>query len=93
MHTDNSSSGSEHELSPSPDLPDRDHAESQPGGGGAGWWPGADWSGAAGDDGFLVLDDGGAALFGPPSPGLFARVDVAAAAAFGDMFAYLQRPF
>ncbi|PUZ43992.1 hypothetical protein GQ55_8G052100 [Panicum hallii var. hallii] len=93
MHTDNSSSGSEHELSPSPDLPDRDHAESQPGGGGAGWWPGADWGGAAGDDGFVVLDDGGAALFGPPSPGLFARVDVAAAAAFGDMFAYLQRPF
>jgi len=92
MHTDNSSSGSEHVLSPSPDLPDRDHAESQPGGGGgAAWWPGAaDW---AGDDGLVVLDDGGAALFGPPSPGLFARVDAAAAVAFGDMFAYLQRPF
>ena len=88
MHTDNSSSGSEHVLSPSPDLPDRDHAESQPGGGCAGWWPGADWAG--GDDGFVVLDDGGAALFGPPSPGLFARVD---AAALGDMLAYLQRPF
>ncbi|RCV37418.1 hypothetical protein SEVIR_8G062700v4 [Setaria viridis] len=88
MHTDNSSSGSEHVLSPSPDLPDRDHAESQPGGG-AGWWPGGDWGGAAADDGFVVMDDCGSALFGPPSPALFARVD---AAAFGDMFAYLQRP-
>ncbi|CAN6374507.1 unnamed protein product [Urochloa humidicola] len=88
MHTDNSSSGSEHVLSPSPDLPDRDHAESQLGG--AGWWAGGDW---CGDDGFVVMDDGAAAagaLFGPPSPGLFARVDAAAAAAFGDMFAYMQ---
>ncbi|CAN6362495.1 unnamed protein product [Urochloa humidicola] len=92
MHTDNSSSGSEHVLSPSPDLPDRDHAESQPAAGGyggaAGWWAGGDWGG---DDGFVVMDDAGAgALFGPPSPGLFARVDAAAAAAFGDMFAYMQ---
>ncbi|CAM0151726.1 unnamed protein product [Urochloa decumbens] len=88
VHTDNSSSGSEHVLSPSPDLPDRDHAESQPAGGyGGGWWAGGDW---AGDDGFVVMDDGAGALFGPPSPGLFARVDAAAAAAFGDMFAYMQ---
>uniref|UniRef100_A0A0A8ZU99 NAC domain-containing protein n=1 Tax=Arundo donax TaxID=35708 RepID=A0A0A8ZU99_ARUDO len=87
-HTDYSSCGSEHVLSPSPELPDRDHAESHPG---AGWWPGGgggggDWGDGA-DDGFVV--DGGA-LFGPPSPGLFAPRD---AAAFGDMFAYLQRPY
>ncbi|XP_062182426.1 NAC domain-containing protein 71-like isoform X2 [Phragmites australis] len=78
LHTDHSSCGSEHVLSPSPDLPDRDHAESQPG-----WFGCADW----GDDGFAVASGG--ALFGPPSPaGLFARD----AAAFGDMFAYLQKP-
>ncbi|KAJ1274852.1 hypothetical protein BS78_05G091800 [Paspalum vaginatum] len=76
----NSSCGSEHVLSPSPDLPDRDHAESQPGAAACAWWAGADWGC---DDGFVVVDDG-AALFGPPSPGLFARVD---AAAFADMFA------
>ncbi|CAD6254425.1 unnamed protein product [Miscanthus lutarioriparius] len=90
-HTDNSSCGSEHVLSPSPDLPDRDHAESQ-----AGWWApvgvGGDW---AAEDGFMVdvdVDDG-SSLFRPPSPGLFARVD---AAAFGDMLAsysYLHKPF
>nr|CAB3489362.1 unnamed protein product [Digitaria exilis] len=94
MHTtDNSSSGSEHVLSPSPELPDRDHAESQLLGG-AGWWPaggGDDWGGAV-DDAFMVADDG-VELFGPPSPGLFSRVDAAAAAVFGDMFAYLQKPF
>jgi hypothetical protein len=91
-HTDNSSSGSEHVLSPSPDLPDRDHAESQPGvGGGADWWSGGDyWRGAAADDGFEVMDDCGELFGGPPSPGLFARVD---AAAFGDMLTYLQRQF
>ncbi|TVU26200.1 hypothetical protein EJB05_28737 [Eragrostis curvula] len=63
MHTtDNSSCGSEHVLSPSPDLPDRDHAESQPAVGGAGTWFGVcDWGGA--DDGFVVEDDAGA-LFG-----------------------------
>ncbi|XP_066339439.1 NAC domain-containing protein 71-like [Miscanthus floridulus] len=94
-HTDNSSCGSEHVLSPSPDLPDRDHAESQPGAGAA-WWPvgGGDWGSAAvAEDGFMVdvdIDDG-SSLFGPPSPGLFARVD---AAAFGDMLAsYLHKPF
>ncbi|GJN28679.1 hypothetical protein PR202_gb16836 [Eleusine coracana subsp. coracana] len=79
--TDNSSSGSEeHVLSSSPDLPDRDHAESQPGG----WF---DWAGA--DDGF-VIDAG--AFFGPPpaSPGLLNARD---AAALGEMLAYLQRPF
>jgi hypothetical protein len=82
-------------LSPSPDLPDRDHAESQPGAGAA-WWPvgGGDWGSAAvTEDGFMVdveIDDG-SSLFGPPSPGLFARVD---AAAFGDMLAsYLHKPF
>ncbi|KAG0529078.1 hypothetical protein BDA96_05G067400 [Sorghum bicolor] len=92
-HTDNySSCGSEHVLSPSPDLPDRDHAESQSAGL---WWPvgvGGDW--AAAEDGFMVdVDVGdGSSLFGPPSPGLpFARVD---AAAFGDMLAsYLHKPF
>ncbi|OEL33091.1 NAC domain-containing protein 71 [Dichanthelium oligosanthes] len=90
MHTDNSSCGSEHVLSPSPDQPDRDDAESQlGGGGGAGWWSGGDWGGAA-DDGFVVLEQ---LDFGPPSPGLFSRVDAAAAAAFGDMFAYLNKPF
>ncbi|WVZ53814.1 hypothetical protein U9M48_004706 [Paspalum notatum var. saurae] len=88
----NSSCGSEHVLSPSPDLPDRDHAESQPGAAAA-WWAGGadDWgcasaAAAAFDDGFVVdVDVDGAAFFGPPSPGLFARVD--AAAAFADMFA------
>lgn len=85
MHTDNSSCGSEHVLSPSPDLPDRDHAESQPAGAAA-WWADGDWACAAAVDGGFVVDDG-SALFGPPSPGLFARVD---AVAFGDMFAYLH---
>jgi hypothetical protein len=38
----------------------------------------------------VEIDDG-SSLFGPPSPGLFARVD---AAAFGDMLAsYLHKPF
>lgn len=97
-HTDNSSSGSERVLSPSPDLPDRDHAESQPAAAAAaGWWPvGGDW-GSAAEDGFMVdvdvdVDDG-SSLFGPLSPGLFARVD-AAAFGFGDMLAsYLHKPF
>lgn len=91
MHTtDNSSCGSEHVLSPSPDLPDRDHAESQPAVGGAGTWFGVcDWGGA--DDGFVVEDDAGA-LFGPASPAVMygAARD---AALLNDMFAYLQRPF
>jgi hypothetical protein len=97
-HTDNSSSGSERVLSPSPDLPDRDHAESQPAAAAAaGWWPvGGDW-GSAAEDGFMVDVDGdvddGRSLFGPLSPGLFARVD-AAAFGFGDMLAsYLHKPF
>ncbi|XP_062197568.1 NAC domain-containing protein 71-like [Phragmites australis] len=76
LQTDNSSCGSEHVLSPSPDLPDRDHAESQPG-----------WIGMGGADDVFVVDGG--SLFDLPSPGLFAR-DVAA---FGDMLAYLQKPF
>ncbi|GJN07337.1 hypothetical protein PR202_ga25161 [Eleusine coracana subsp. coracana] len=78
--TDNSSSGSdEHVLSPSPDLPDRDHAESQPGG----WF---DWAGGAADDDGFVIDAG--AFFGPTpvSPGLLNVRDAA------EMFAYLQRP-
>ncbi|KAL6658285.1 hypothetical protein ACP70R_003871 [Stipagrostis hirtigluma subsp. patula] len=88
LHTDNSSCGSEHVLSPSPELPDRDHAESQPTA--AGWWAsGGDWGGCGATDDAFVVDGG--ALFGPPSPGLFQARD--AAAAFGDMFAYLQRPF
>jgi hypothetical protein len=81
--TDNSSSGSEHVLSPSPDLPDRDHAESQPLLA-AGWF---DWAGGADVDG-----EGANNLFGGmPSPGGFTSARDAAAIA--EMFAYLQRPF
>jgi hypothetical protein len=83
-HTDNSSCGSEHVLSPSPDLPDRDHAESQPLG--AGWLDGiVDWGGG---DGFVV---DAANLFGMPSPGGF--TSARDAVALGEMVAYLQRPF
>jgi hypothetical protein len=97
LHTDSSSSDrvlSSPSPSPSRDFPrdmerDRDYAESQhyhtAGGGGGGCWPGA----IDVDDRFVI--DG--SLFDPLSPsppgGFFARD----AAAFGDMFPYLLKPF
>ncbi|KQJ89123.1 NAC domain-containing protein 71 [Brachypodium distachyon] len=96
LHTDSSSSdralSSPSQLSLSPEFPsDMDYAESQhinaAGGGDAGGWLGEDWAGAIDDDGFAM---DGSLVFDPPlSPGAFARD----AAAFGDMLAYLQKPF
>jgi hypothetical protein len=83
-HTDNPSCGSEHVLSPSPDLSDRDYAESQPLS--AGWFDSVvDWGDGA-DDGFVVDVTN---LLGMPSPGGFASARDTTV--LGEMSSYLRR--
>jgi hypothetical protein len=83
-HTDNSNYGFEHMLSLSPDLSDRDHAESQPLG--DRWFDGGviDWGDSADDD-FLVE---AANLFRIPSSGGF--TSDCDTIALREMVAYLE---
>uniref|UniRef100_A0ACD5X151 Uncharacterized protein n=1 Tax=Avena sativa TaxID=4498 RepID=A0ACD5X151_AVESA len=87
LHTDSSSSDRA-VHSPSPDFPsDMDYAESQHPAA-AGGWPGDEWGCGIEDDGFVIDQS---LIFDPPSPGDFGFDRDAAA--FGDMLAFLQKPF